>query len=136
MVRARVSEKSEQAHIIQALRTIGAKVYTIGRPPRRDAVHKGTGIAIGLPDLLSFLPESSTTPRHLLWIEVKSARGRLSEAQKAFRDVCQVCGVPHLVGGLDDVLAYLLERRYVSEVAHYRRKLSLGQTKSDEVATS
>ena len=122
MVRARVSEKSEQAHIIQALRTIGAKVYVIGRPPRRDAVHKGTGIGIGLPDLLAFLPESRTTPRHLLWVEVKSRTGRLSVAQKGFRDVCTLAGVPHLVGGLDDVLAYLRERGYVTEVAHYRRR--------------
>ena len=121
-MKARVSEKSEQAHIVQVLRSIGAQVYTIGRPPRRDAVHKGTGIAIGLPDLLAFLPESrTTTPRHLLWVEVKSRTGRLSEAQKGFRDVCALAGVPHLVGGLDEVLAYLLERGYLTEVAHYRR---------------
>ena len=118
----RVTEKTEQAHIVAALRTVGAHVYVIGRPPRRDAVHKGTGIGIGLPDVLTFLPESRTTPRHLLWVEVKSQTGRLSAAQKAFRDVCQVCGIPHIVGGLDEVLAYLRERGYVTEVAHYRRR--------------
>jgi hypothetical protein len=37
----RVPERVVQAQIRTALLAIGAKPYTIGRPPRRDAVFKG-----------------------------------------------------------------------------------------------
>ena len=130
---ARVPEKVVQSHIAQALRMIGARVYVLGHAPRRDAVHKGTGQTPGLPDLLVHLPASPMlSPRssgtyhmqpHQLWIEVKAHRGRLSAAQASFRDFCHLAGIPHLVGDLDVVLAYLVEHGYMraSGVAHYRR---------------
>lgn len=136
----RVPEKVVQQQIREALIKVGAKVYTIGRPPRRDAVHKGTGQTPGIPDLLVFLPESPrlvpspldrwpdgspvmvATPTHMLWIEVKAKGGKLREEQAEFQARCRRAGVDHLVGGLDAVLAYLVEHGYVSEVAHYRRR--------------
>ena len=127
-----VSEKTEQAHILQLMRAIGGRVYTIGRPPRHDAVHKGTGQTPGLPDVLVHLPKAPLTegrcddehmPAHQLWIEVKAERGRLSEAQRGFRDFCHMAGVPHVVGGLDVVMRYLATHGYINpdNVPHYRK---------------
>ena len=114
----RVSEKVVQRRICELLALVHAKVYTIGRPPRRDAVHKGTGQTPGIPDLLVFLPKRGSGlfggHPHQLWIEVKAVRGRLSEEQKAFRDWCALAGIPHLVGDLDTVRAYLQAHGYLS----------------------
>lgn len=127
----RIPEKVVQEHVKQALRAVGATVYTIGRPPRRDATHKGTGQTPGIPDLLAHLPDSPLTNiggmsgvpvmhAHQLWVEVKAKGGRLSQEQASFRDFCELAGIAHIVGGLDDVLAYLVEYGYVKETAHYR----------------
>lgn len=137
-----VLEKNVQQQIRAALIKIGAKPYTIGRPPRRDAVFKGTGQTPGIPDLLVHMPASSYTrhgtqeafggtwqttvegkvPAHQLWIEVKAQGGVLSDEQKLFRDFCQIARVQHVVGGLDEVFAYLVRYGYVREdsVPHYR----------------
>ena len=129
----RVPEKVIQAQIRHALLAVGASVYTIGRPPRRDAVHKGTGQTPGIPDLYVLLPTSiypsqsprvgrTLSPTHGLWIEVKAKGGKLRPDQTAFRERCAAAGIPHLVGGLDDVLAYLLTHGYIREYpAQYRR---------------
>jgi hypothetical protein len=133
-----VREKDVQTQIIAALRSIGATVCTIGRPPRRDRpcpscgtrtpTRKGTGQTAGIPDLVAFLPHAAwkphgpeqTTRAHQLWIEVKAAGGTRSPAQLEFADRCQDTRQPYLVGGLDEVLDYLLTRGYIREVAHYR----------------
>jgi hypothetical protein len=127
----RVPEKAVQAQIRAALLSIGAKVYTIGRAPRRDAVYHGTGQTPGIPDLYVLLPDSPVGGlqgrmqrcAHGLWIEVKAKGGRLRPAQADFAQFCGDAGIPHLVGGLDDVLAYLAEHGYVKPdgIAHYRR---------------
>ena len=121
--RPRVLERVHQAHIVEALRKVGAKVYVIGRPPRRDAVHKGTGQTPGIPDLLAHVPHAPDlrVGAHELWIEVKAKGGRLREEQAAFRDFCRLAGSPHIVGGLDEVLLYLLQHGYLKETAHYRK---------------
>jgi hypothetical protein len=117
----RVPERVVQAQIRTALLAIGAKVYTIGRPPRRDAVFKGTGQTAGIPDLFTFLPMRDGVGPRALWIEVKSTGGRLRPEQAEFRDLCHGAGGAHIVGGLDDVLAYLQQWGYVREAAHYRK---------------
>ena len=121
MVKPRLREKTVQAHVVRALRMVGGTVYVLGTVHRGEPGHMSTRMTPGLPDLLVFLPACGSTPCHQLWVEVKAPQGRLSEAQKGFRDVCVLSGVAHLVGGLDEVLAYLLERDYLTEVAHYRR---------------
>jgi hypothetical protein len=115
----RVPERIVQAQIRAALLAIGAKVYTIGRPPRRDAVYHGTGQTPGIPDLYVLLPESpfpTLASAHGLWIECKAKGGRLRPAQAEFAQLCGEAGIPHLVGGLDEVLAYLQQHGYVREV--------------------
>ena len=121
MVRPRLREKTVQGHVVRALRMVGGTVYVLGTVHRGEPGHMSTRMTPGLPDLLVFLPPIRTTPWHQLWIEVKAPQGRLSEAQKGFRDVCALAGVAHIVGGLDEVLSYLVDRGYVGEVAHYRR---------------
>lgn len=124
----RVPEKVVQSHVVSALRSVGAKVYVIGRPPRRDAVHKGTGQTAGIPDLLVFLPDAPNVNydagtgslAHQLWVECKAKGGRLRPEQADFRARCQAVGIPHVVGGLDEVLAYLRAHGYIREAAHYR----------------
>lgn len=129
----RVRETVVQGQIVRALRTIGAAVYEIGRPPHRDDAFRGLRQTPGVPDICAHMPEGPQRGPHTLWIEVKAAGGKLSEAQQAFRDFCLMAGEPHIVGGLDEVLAYLREHGYIRETAHYRQ-VSLGEAKSYEKA--
>jgi hypothetical protein len=77
--------------------------------PKGD--HPGTRQTPGLPDLYVFLPNgdpyglSGRPPA--VWIEVKARDGRMRRGQRTFRDCCASRGIPHIVGGLDDVLAFL-----------------------------
>lgn len=137
VVAPRVSEKAVQAQIVHALRSVGAVVYVLGRPPRKETAYMGTGQTAGIPDLYVLLPNAPWRPTpesggfatyglkshgaHGLWIEVKAKGGRLRPQQAEFARLCHDAGHPHLVGGLDEVLAYLQERGYVKEVAHYRK---------------
>jgi len=117
----RVPERVVQAHVVQALRSVGGFVLTLGTTrPKGD--YAGTCQSLGWPDVGAFLPHSPTgTLRHWLWVEVKASGGRLRPEQAAFRARCLERNIPHIVGGLDDVLAYLLARGYVTEYAHYRK---------------
>lgn len=119
----RVSEKVEQQHIVQLLRSIGAAVYVLGHPSPNDGrTHRGTGQTPGVPDLMAFMPEYGP----LLFIEVKAKGGRLRPEQAAFRDyvVAHVgeCAA-HIVGGLDDVIEWLILHGWLKpeNVPHYRR---------------
>lgn len=59
---------------------------------------------VGMPDLLVFLKDGSG---RVLFIEVKSEKGRLSEAQKSFEQQCKDLLIPHLVArSIDDVSEY------------------------------
>jgi hypothetical protein len=134
----RISEKVIQSQIVQALRTVGAAVYVLGRPPRHESARMGTGQTPGIPDLYVLLPDSpwhrtpegggfatygskAQTCAHGLWIECKAAGGRLRPQQAEFERLCGGAGIPHLVGDLDVVLAYLAQHGYIKERAHYRR---------------
>ena len=46
---------------------------------------KAMGVLAGVPDY-SFIAESHDAKYHMLMLEVKTAKGRLSPSQKAFRD--------------------------------------------------
>lgn len=124
----RVPEKAEQAHIIQLLRSIGGRVYVIGGHRRRGDF-QGTMQTEGIPDLMAFLPVralASGRARVFLFIECKAKGGRLRPEQEAFRELCLHAEVVHLVGGLDDVIAWLTEKCYVAldSFPHYRQPRS------------
>jgi hypothetical protein len=102
-----VSEKQEQAAIVELLEAIGAKVYVLGtRRPKGD--FQGTRQTPGIPDLYALLPTSTDcdAPR-ALWIEVKAASGRMSQAQIDFALACGGRGIAHTTGGQDAVAAWL-----------------------------
>ena len=121
---SRVSEKVEQQHIVTLLRSIGATVYVLGHPSPRDGrTHRGTGQTPGVPDLWAFLPAHAAQPARAIWIEVKATGGRLRPEQVEFRERCLTSGVSHLVGGLDTVIAFLVEHRWLKadNLPHYKR---------------
>jgi len=120
MSKRRQPERAEQAHIVRLLRTLGSDVWTLGTTRRRSD-YQGTNQAPGLPDLLAFLP-ASDGGRVLLVVEVKASGGRLRPDQVRFRDCCRAAGIAHVTGGVDAVIAWLLDHGYLKpeHVAHYR----------------
>lgn len=120
-------EKVEQAHGVQLLRALGAKLYVSGTH-RRGTDFQGTMQTPGIPDVEAWLPVerfvSSLRPprRQLLKWEVKAAGGRLSPEQRAYQALCAAGGVAHVCGDLDALIAWLIEFGYLKpeNVAHYR----------------
>lgn len=53
---------------------------------------------------------------------MKAETGRPSDEQKRFATLCETAEVAHLIGGVNVVIAFLLERGYLKpdQVAHYR----------------
>lgn len=129
----RQPEKREQAAIVRLLRTLGAQVWVLGTQRRRTD-YPGTMQTPGLPDLIASLPRGrqgcsarraveSPTPAVRLEVEVKAAGGRLSPAQRTYRQHALACGIAHVVGGLDEVIAWLLDRGFLrpEQVPYDRR---------------
>jgi hypothetical protein len=113
-------EKTEQSQIVHLLRSIGGYAYEIGtRRPRGD--YQGTCQTPGLGDVFAFLPIKLNKPNEL-WCECKSATGRLRPEQRLFRERCIERGIPHVVGTLEAVSAWLLAHEFLlsGQVAHYR----------------
>jgi len=126
--RPQLRERVEQHGIVMLLRTLGAKVYVSGTT-RRKGDYAGTMMSPGIPDVEAFLPARMSTgapsgggTRELLKVEVKAAGGRLRPEQAEYRDLCAAADVHHIVGGLDTVIAWLIEHHYLrgDQVAHYR----------------
>lgn len=115
----RVTEKAEQAAIVQLLRSIGAAVYVLGHPSPSDGrTHRGTGQTAGIPDLFAILPLRAGMPApRAVWIEVKAKGGQMSPAQQQFQDLCFGASMPHVVGGVDAVVGYLQACGWVRAVA-------------------
>ena len=115
-------ERVIQSHIVQLLRTLGAKVWELGTTRSRKDHHMGTRQTPGLPDVIAFLP-TKHGERHLLIVEAKAPKGRMRPAQLEFRDCCLEAHVAHVTGDLDAVIAWLVQTGYLraENVAHYRR---------------
>ena len=120
----RVSEKVEQAHIVQLLRSLGGYAFVIGTHRRRGD-YQGTMQSPGVPDVIGFVPVRTETPDRwvFVFIECKGRGGRLRPSQIVFRDLCKFAGIPHVVGNLDAVIAWLIERGALKaqQVPHYRQ---------------
>jgi hypothetical protein len=122
MAKARIPEKTEQAHIVQLLLRLNAAVFVLGtRRPRGD--YPGTRQTPGLPDLVAFLPSTREQGTRQVWIECKAVGGRLRSEQQDFKTLCESAGVAHIVGTFDDVIAWLSANGYVNAAAfpHYRQ---------------
>lgn len=123
-------EKVEQQQLCNLLRSIGAAVYVLGtRRPKRDSYH-GTHQTAGIPDVFAILPASPVagpdgchSASCALWVEVKAAGGKLRPEQAVFRERCLSAELAHVVGGVDDVIVFLVAGGWLRAdgVAHYRR---------------
>lgn len=119
-----IPEKAVQHQIVQLLRARGAAVYVLGtRRPRGD--FHGTCQTPGIADLYCVLPApplGGGAPTGL-WIEVKATGGTLRPEQVVFRDLCRRAGIPHVTGGVEEVLRFLVTGGWVSaaSVPHYRQ---------------
>ena len=127
MTSPRVLEKTVQAQILHLLRSVGAKVWVTG-VPRRRGDFQGAMRTPGLPDLLAFVPPPKPTDPFIGWtllcVEVKARGGRLREEQADFASCCLNADVAHIVGGLAEVIAWLLRRGLVrdEQLPHYRQE--------------
>jgi hypothetical protein len=77
-------EKTIQTQCRHYLRLKGYGVWDTSQPFR-------AAITPGLPDLIVF------TAATVVFVEVKSAAGRLTPAQRTFQAACQAVGLPYLV---------------------------------------
>jgi len=98
------------------------------RRPAGD--YQGTRQTPGIPDVEAWLPlppnvaSDHTRGRVILKWECKAAGGRLSQAQEDYRQLC-LAGpreVHHVVGGLDELIAWAIEQGYckAENMPHYR----------------
>ena len=113
-------ERDEQASIVRLLRTVGGETWVSGTTRRRGD-YQGTMMTPGWPDVVSFLP-APDGGRVLLVVEVKGLGGRLRPDQVRFRDCCLAAGIAHVTGGVDAVIAWLVDHDYLNRnhVAWYR----------------
>jgi len=129
----RVLEKTEQAHGVQLLRSIGAKVYVLGtRRSRGKSCPKcgtfvpedqGTHQTPGISDVFAILPPRAYGRRRALWWEAKASDGRMSPDQAEFKELCGETDLEHVVGTLDALIAGLVGLGYVKaeQFPHYRQ---------------
>lgn len=117
----RATERAIQSQGATLLRTLGARVWELGTTRRRGDYH-GTMQTPGLPDVLAFMPPREPHLWRLLVWEAKAPGGRLRPEQAIFRELCQFAGIHHVVGGIDPLIAWLIEQGYLrgDQVAHYR----------------
>lgn len=114
--RARIPERVVQRQIVHLLRSLGAQVWVLGTARPRTDGHQGTCQTPGLGDLFAVLRGRA------LWCEVKARGGKLRPEQVVFRDAVQTTPCHHVVGGVDEVVAWLVGQGVLraDAVAHYR----------------
>lgn len=121
----RVPEKVVQANVVRLLRSIGANVWVLGTHRRRGDF-QGTMQTPGIGDVFAILPtapHSPAGPSVPLWVECKADGGRLSPDQIRFRDCCRSASLGHVVGGLDEVIRFLVSGGWLksNNLPHYRQ---------------
>lgn len=92
----RQEEHNIQVGIVQYLRLRGFEVFAIPNGGRRDAVTgaklKAEGVSAGVADLIILLPIGN-----VLFVEVKTAKGRQSPEQKAFQERVEKLGFNYVI---------------------------------------
>ena len=88
------SEKQVQAAVVRLYTLAGCAVYNLSQA-------RATMQSPGLPDLYVFHADTGTA----WWHEVKRPGGKPSPAQLEFQARCAACGVPYLLGGLEEAEA-------------------------------
>lgn len=70
-----------------------------GRSRTEAGIFKGLGVRAGVPDLVLMLPGGRTA-----FIEIKAPQGRMSQAQKTFKNTAETMGFPFIEArGVDEV---------------------------------
>lgn len=92
----RQEEHNIQVGIVQYLRLRGFDVFAIPNGGRRDAVTgaklKAEGVTAGVADMIILLPFGN-----VLFVEVKTAKGRQSPEQKAFQERVESLGFNYVI---------------------------------------
>lgn len=92
----RQEEHNIQVAIVQYLRLRGFEVFAIPNGGRRDAVTgaklKAEGVSAGVADLIILLPIGN-----VLFVEVKTSKGRQSPEQKAFQERVESLGFNYVI---------------------------------------
>lgn len=89
------TEKEVQRHVKKLLALFGVGVYDTSQPFK-------AAITPGVPDLICFCQR-----RGLFFVEVKRPGGKQSEEQAEFQRQAEAAGVPYILGGVDEVKAFL-----------------------------
>lgn len=96
-----------QLQIIRYLKSLGfavGKTRTMGVRNPEGGYRLDPYTFRGFPDLTAFVPE-------LLFIEVKAERGRFTEYQRDFQELCEKAGITYIVArSIEDVEEYLMGR--------------------------
>ena len=101
----KITEKQVQKLVKEMLSICHVVIYDTSQPFR-------AAITPGVPDLLCF------GPRHGFFVvEVKAPGGSQSPAQRLFQQHCEAAGVPYVLGGVDQVLAFLASEPKHEEAA-------------------
>ena len=131
MTRRRTPEADLQRAVVQTLRVIlpkgailhhSANEVTLAGPTgaKRQAILVGMGIHPGFADLMVLCYG------RVLFLELKSPKGRLSPAQEAFRDAILGQGFGWaLVRSLDDALGALADHGFTTRVASPSGRVTL-----------
>ena len=98
----RPTEKAVEAWVIDLFKKLGCHVYKLSQP-------RATMQSEGLPDLWIFCPRRKCA----WWWEVKRPGGRLSPAQRAFRERCEQTGTRYGFGGIDEARALAADLQLV-----------------------
>jgi len=113
-------EKHEQAQILTLVETLGGIAYVLGTRRAQycgvcgsRTTDQGTRQTPGISDLFVILPPAprpfpqSENPWIPIWIECKGKGGTLTPEQVTFRNYCRHARIAHLVGGVDETIAWL-----------------------------
>lgn len=122
----RVPEKVVQQHALNLLRNVGARVWVLGTRRRRGDF-PGTMQTPGIADVFAILPppplKSDRRSPVPLWFECKAAGGRLRPEQAEFRTACLEAELAHVVGGVDELMSFLVRGGWLKSqnVPHYKQ---------------
>ena len=81
-----MAEKRLEGQIILRLKKMGCEVAKSGE----QAVYNSRYVLAGMADLLVFIPKYG-----VLFLEIKTPKGKQRDSQKRFEDLCNGCGLKY-----------------------------------------
>jgi len=97
-----MNESAIHSAVIAHWRSCGLPNTLVATLPNMGAMGQH-GLTKGLPDLMVLCPSIGVG-----FIELKTDKGRISEAQAAFKERCILLGIPHAITrGRDEPIAIL-----------------------------